>query len=339
MKEYLKNINRYTNTVNREQYNLFLGQNERNYSLPILSKFLEKLKESDIFFYPDYSNLKKKLSKFYNIAETSFIITPGSDYGIKMVFEITDFTDKSNVLSTSFCFPMYKVYCDIFNVDFKQVEYKEVKINVDDIIGSIDVNTKLIFLANPNSPLGDYITRQDIIRILKKGVHVIVDEAYIETTDRESCVELVNYYDNLTVLRTFSKAYGAAGLRVGTLFSSSKNIEDYYTKIKLMYEVNSIGVKYVEFILDNKKYFSEYIDNLKNEKKTFADKLEQNDIEFIDTDASWIFVKRLQKGRDLLQEFNDKKIHVRTLKLPNDDDEWIKLNYDLKLKEYDLNLS
>ena len=106
-----------------------------------------------------------------------------------------------------------------------------------------------------------------------------------------------------------------------------------------MYEVNSIGAKYIEFILDNIKHFSEYIDNLKYEKKAFADKLKQSDIEFIDTDASWIFVKRLQKERDLLQEFNDKKIHVRTLKLPNDDKEWIKLNYDLKLKEYDLNLS
>lgn len=338
MKEYLKHINRYTNNVDRNQYDLFLGQNERNYSLPIFSEFLKTLKESDIFFYPDYSILKKKLSNFYNIAETSFIITPGSDYGIKMVFEITDFGDKGSVLSTSFCFPMYKVYCDIFNVQFKQVDYNGVKIDVNDIINSIDINTKLVFLANPNSPLGDYITRQDIIKILKKGVHVIVDEAYIETTDRESSIELVNYYNNLTVLRTFSKAFGAAGLRVGTLFSNSENIQNYYSKVKLMYEVNSIGAKYIEFILDNKDYFTEYIEQLKESKRQFVTKL-KGKLEYIDTEAGWVFIKRYQFDRDLLSEFEDKKIHTRTLILPSQECEWIKLNYDLKLDNYDFNFS
>ena len=98
-----------------------------------------------------------------------------------------------------------------------------------------------------------------------------------------------------------------------------------------MYEINAIGVKYVEKIIDNIDYFNKYFNTIRNTKGDYIELLEAKGYEIIDTDASWFFLKRYT-GIDNLKTFNDLGMSFRTLVLP-DGNEYIKFNYDLKLND------
>lgn len=330
MKKHLNSIYRKTNQEDKSKYEYVLTQNERNHSIDsdLLNKFFNSLNQKDICFYPNTENLKSKISKYFNIGQSNLLLTPGSSFSIKTIFETFDVKDK-NVITSDYFFPMYQVYSDLYQCTLKKAKYSGMKLRTTDLINLIDRNTKFIILANPNSPLGDTYNLTDILELLNTGIYVVIDEAYIEFTDQPSVVSLVDKHKNLIVTKTFSKAYGAAGCRTGFLVSCEENIE-ILSKFRLMYEINSIGVKYTEFILDNIDYFNSYIEETKDNKKFLVNKLKSKDFEIIDTDASWFFLKRYS-NIDNLKYFNDLGISLRTLILPNGH-EYIKFNYDLKLK-------
>ena len=338
MKSYLKNISRYQNHIDRSKYEVFLKQNERNFELPekLFDRFKFDLKQEDIFFYPDLSELYTNLAKFYGVNKNCLLVTPGSDYGIKTVFEAFDLNQNTNVLTTGQHFPMYQVYCDIFNTKLRTVPYRGMLLHTTDIVDSINKDTKIILLANPNSPIGDAYNHDGIKKLLDTGVHVVVDEAYIELSEVESCVSLIKEYKNLTVLRTFSKAFGAAGLRVGTLISHPENIDKFYSKLRLMYEINSIGVKYVNYMLSNLDYFLDYFAHTLSGKNQLVQIFTDKGYTIEDSKCNWFFIQRIQNGKDFVKFFEDLKIDVKECKLPDRKFSWIKLNYDITLENYNI---
>ena len=331
MKSYLKNIFRKNNQEDKTKPKLVLTQNERNYDIDnkLLSNFFSSLNQKDISFYPNTLSLQEKIAKFYNINVKNLLLTPGSSFAIKTIFETFDVKYK-NVITSDYFFPMYQVFSDLYQTELRKAKYTDMKLTLSSLTNLIDKDTQFIILANPNSPLGDVYKKEQIIELLEKGVFVIIDEAYLEFTGEESCIPLINEYKNLIVTKTFSKAYGAAGCRVGFLVSHEDNME-YLSKFRLMYEVNSIGAKYTEFIMDNMNYFQEYFNTMRHTKGDLIEKLTAKGHEIIDTDASWFFLKRYEK-EDNLKKFNDLGITFRTLVLPNQT-EYIKFNYDLKLRD------
>ena len=333
MKKHLKNIYRKCNQEDKTLYKYVLTQNERNHPIPKkqLREFFDSLKQKDICFYPNTSNLKKKICDYYDIEVENLLLTPGSTFAIKTIFETFD-VKGNNIVSSDYCFPMYNVFSELYQVELRKAKYKSMRLEVSDILYLIDNKTKFIILANPNSPLGDLYTEEQIISLLETGIHVIIDEAYIEFTGQDSCIHLIKKYPNLIVTKTFSKAYGAAGCRVGFLVSSKENLE-YLSKFRAMYEINGVGAKYTEFILDNIHDYNSYIQKTFENKTLAIAKLKKLGHSIIDTDCSWFFLKRWGK-KDNLKTFNDLGISFRTLVLP-DNIEYVKFNYDLKLNNED----
>ena len=238
MKKYLNKVVRKDNKENKNLFKVVLSQNERNLKLPdtLFKSFISSIKQKDIFFYPDISKLKLKLAKFLGVRQYNLLITPGSDIGIKTVFESFELKGK-NIITSNYCFPMYSVYADLYQTTIKKVRYTNRGLNFRWLLDKVDKDTQFIIIANPNSPLGDYYSFDQIKILLETGIHVIIDEAYIELTDKKSLANKVKEYDNLTVLRTFSKGYGAAGCRVGYVISNKSNI-DIYNKFRFMYEIS-----------------------------------------------------------------------------------------------------
>jgi histidinol-phosphate aminotransferase len=285
------------------------------------------LNQNDICFYPNTSKLKEKISKYYKIKEENLLLTPGSSFAIKTIFETFDVKNK-NVITSDYFFPMYQVYSDLYQTELRKAKYTDMTLLPSDLLNLVDKDTQFIILANPNSPLGDVYNNFQIKKLLENGVFVIIDEAYLEFTGEESCIPLINEYKNLIVTKTFSKAYGAAGCRAGFLVSHPDNLE-YLSKFRSMYEINAIGVKYIEKIIDNIDYFKNYFNTLRHTKGDYIEILEAKGYKIVDTDASWFFVERYT-GIDNLKTFNDLGMSFRTLVLP-DGKEYIKFNYDLKL--------
>ena len=136
---------------------------------------------------------------------------------------------------------------------------KQIKINFDNnltlnfkkLLMSINKNVSMIMFANPNSPTGTILQNHEIIKVLKKAkknnCYVVIDEAYFGFYNK-SALALIKKYSNLIILRTFSKAYGLAGLRSGYIVSNKNNIDQLY-KYRPMYEINSIAALASEEIL------------------------------------------------------------------------------------------
>ena len=330
MKKYLENIIRKSKQEKKSNYEIVLSQNERNLPLPksLFNKFKSSINQQDIFQYPNTEKFKNKLSKHLGLQAYNIMLTPGSDIGIKTIFETFDVKDK-NIITTNFCFPMYEVYSQLYQTKLKKARYKGLHCDSRQIIKLIDKNTQFIIIANPNSPVGDRFSVNEIQQLLDTGVHVIIDEAYIELSQAESVVDKVRDYDNLTVLRTFSKGYGAAGCRVGYIISNKQNI-DLYSKFRFMYEIGGIDMKYCDFILDNITSYKRYLEKTLEEKQELFFTLGKSGLRICNTSSSWIFI---QSSKEVLGLFEKHRILVKTCKLPVDENEWIKLNYDLVLKD------
>jgi len=331
MKKHLKNIFRKSNQEDKTKQKYVLTQNERNYPLADLfvGAFFNSLNQKDICFYPNTSNLKKKICKHYNIDIDNLLLTPGSAFAIKTIFETFN-VKGNNVVTSDYFFPMYQVYSDLYECELKKAEYTGMKLDINKLIKLVDKDTQFIILANPNSPLGDLYTKKDIIKLLETKVFVVIDEAYLEFTGEETSIPLIEEYKNLIVTKTFSKAYGAAGCRVGFLVSHKDNME-YLSKFRSMYEINAIGAKYTELIMDNMGYFKSYFQEMMNGKEKFIAKLKKEGYSIIDTQGSWFYLERFTE-KDNLEYFNNLGISFRTLILP-DGKEYVKFNYDLKLQD------
>ena len=331
MKSHLKNIYRKSNQEDKTKFKYVLTQNERNHPLADLfvGAFFNSLNQKDICFYPNTSRLKEKICKHYNIDIDNLLLTPGSAFAIKTIFETFN-VKGNNVVTSDYFFPMYQVYSDLYECELRKAKYTGMKLDINKIIELVDEDTQFIILANPNSPLGDLYTKKDIIKLLETGVFVVIDEAYLEFTGEETSIPLIEKYKNLIVTKTFSKAYGAAGCRVGFLVSHIENME-YLSKFRSMYEINAIGAKYTELIMDNIEYFESYFQEMMTGKKKFITKLNNKGYSIIDTQGSWFYLERFT-DKDNLEYFNNLGMSFRTLVLPNGR-EYIKFNYDLTLNE------
>lgn len=329
MKKHLKKVERKYNIEEKSNLNLVLTQNERNSPLPegLFSNFLKSITEQDITFYPNLEKFKQKLRLHFKY---SFLLTPGSDTAIKTFFELFNLKGK-NVVTSDYHFPMYKVYSDLYQARLKFGKYKNMRLDIEDIIKEVDKNTAFIILANPNSPLGDYLEEKDIKKVLNLGIPVLIDEAYIECTSYNSVINLLDEYTNLYITRTFSKGYGAAGLRVGAIISTESNVE-ILSKFRFMYEVPSLSAKYCEYILDNKHIFYAQLKNSVEKKDKLVEYL-SNKFTVINTDSLWFFL--LDKDSKFANFLKTQKISMRKIHLPiNSDQLFFKVNYDPMLENF-----
>jgi len=325
VKKHLKNVVRKFNIEDKTKFDYVLTQNERNLNLPeeLYSKFLSSLKFNDFSFYPDLNSLKSKIKKYSNCKY--IFLTPGSDVGIKTIFELYELAGKE-VLTSEYCFPMYQVYADIYNAELIRTKYTHHQLNIKDLIKGITKNTELIILANPNSPVGDTYTLGDIELLLDKGIPTIIDEAYIELSKTESAISLLSKYSNLYVTRTFSKGFGAAGCRVGYVCTNNTNLA-MLEKLRFMYEISGVSAKYCEFILDNIDYFKGYFKTLLKEKEEFINYLEKEKFFTIfNSSSSWFFLYKTNRSEEFIEKHN---IGVREISIGKN--VWYKFNYDLKL--------
>ena len=223
MKKHLKNIKRIQYSIDKSKYNYILDQSERTTHIPGFQKFLQSINQEDFLLYPSTDNFKSKISEHFGIRTNEIFLCPGSEIGIKSVIEA--FTNGGRVVTTDPSFPMYRIYSELYQCEYFGIPHeKDYTISMEKILSNITHDTDLVILANPNSPMGEYKSVDELRVLLEQDVPVLIDEAYIEFSGKDSIQWLIHEYPNLMVLRTFSKGYGAGGCRVGMVFSNPNNI-------------------------------------------------------------------------------------------------------------------
>ena len=210
--------------------------------------------------YPDGKSdiLRKEISKKYKCNSDKIICGAGSDEVIQMICQLF-LKPKDEVVVPQYSFLMYRIYTKI--VGAKVIFAKEVKLKVSsaEILKKVNKKTKIVFLANPNNPTGTYLTKKEILELrkkLNKNILLVVDDAYAEymkNRDYESGLDLFKNKDNVFVLRTFSKIFGLASLRVGW-GHGSKKIIDALNVIKAPFNVSHLAQLAATESLKDKKF-------------------------------------------------------------------------------------
>ena len=335
MKNWLLDIERKFDTEDKSEYSYILNQSERIQQLPdnLYQEFLSSLNQEDLFFYPNTKKFKEKICDFYEVDDNQLYLCDGSDVGIKSVFET--FTDGGRVVTSEPSFPMYKVYSELYQCEYFGIPHeKDYTISMEKILSNITDDTDLVILANPNSPMGEYKSFDEIRILLEQDVPVLIDEAYIEFSDDDSIINEINNYPNLFITRTFSKGFGAAGCRVGMVFSNEENIE-LVSKFRQMYEISGISMKYCEFLLDNYSVVDDYIKNVKKEKKKMISLL-SNDFDVIDSDCNWIHFNNEIDNVDTIKTFESHKVLVKYCSVPYDNrNNWCRLTIQPEMSNFD----
>ena len=194
--------------------------------------------------YPDphQKRLKKRVSELFGTApESIFIGGSGSDEAIDIIFRIFCEPGKDNVVAIAPSYGVYKVAAATNDIAVTEVLLNDdFSLPAERILRAADDRTKIIWICSPNNPTGNAFPKDSIKEIVRNfnGI-VVVDEAYADFSDKGSMIDEIGTTPNLIVLRTFSKAWGMAGLRAGMAFASPDIIE-YFSRVKYPYNMSSI---------------------------------------------------------------------------------------------------
>ena len=228
-----------------------------------IKKKISKIKK--LFRYPDSKSkkLRTEIAKNYKIKFDQIICGSGSDEIIQMVCQLF-LNKKDEVIVPEYSFLMYRIYSKIVGAKVVFSKEENFKISIKSIIAKVTNKTKMVFIANPNNPTGSYLTFSELKTLRKKlrnNILLVVDDAYEEyvlNKDYKSALQLFKNTKNVFILRTFSKIYGLASLRVGWGYGS-KEIINGLMSIKPPFNVTKIGEFSAVESLKDKKFLKKSI--------------------------------------------------------------------------------
>ena len=209
---------------------VFLDANENPYNRPI-NRYPDPLQEK----------LKAAISPIKGVPAENIFLGNGSDEAIDLVYRVFCNPGKDNVVAIDPTYGMYQVCADINDVEYRKVILDEhFQFRASDLLAVCDNSTKVIFLCSPNNPSGNCLLRSEIETVLEQfdGI-VVVDEAYSDFAEQRPFRMDLQKYPNIVVLNTFSKAFGAAAIRLGMAFASV-DIIGLFNKVKYPYNVNKL---------------------------------------------------------------------------------------------------
>ena len=304
-------MNTYRVKFHDERKNILrLDMNENPEGLPaeFVSSLKEKITPEFIATYPEKDRITTLLAKHNKINPENISVTCGSDEAMRLIFQC--FGEEGKELVTVLpTFEMYDVYANMFGMHHIFAEYnKDFTISIDTILNSINKNTGLVILLNPNSPIGTCWTETEVRHVIEKaadvGALVVVDEAY-HYFCKNTFINLIKEYDNLLVLRTFSKVFSCAGLRIGYV-SGNEELIHYIENAESTFNVNSVAILFAEELMKH----PEMIDNLVNIEREGHDWLTHKLIDagysVYSNEGNYILFKPHKPSADVVSELKEK---------------------------------
>ena len=276
--------------------------------------------------YPDgnATRLKAKISRKFNILENQVTVGNGSNDIIEFVARSFLGPNDSAVYSEH-AFAVYPLVVRAVGAMGIEVPAKNFSHDLEAMLDSIEKNTKLIFIANPNNPTGSFIEQSELLNFLEKvpeEIIVLLDQAYFEYSSFETSdleFDVLERFPNLVISRSFSKAYGLAGFRVGYSVSSIE-IADYLNRVRQPFNANSLALYAAEIALDDDQFIKKCLElNFEQKQKLFND-LQALGFECLPSRANFISFDCREDSNDAFNKLLLEGVIVRSLrvyKMPN----------------------
>ena len=298
IKEEISKLHR-TREVETDRTGMFrMDRNER--TIPFEESFMgavkDKLSSEILTNYPNENGLYDKLVAYlgHGLSTDNLIMHTGSDLVIKSIFE-TYIEKNDRVLLHKPSYAMYEVYSNMFGAELCAVEYNDnLEFDLQQYTGTIkSYKPKLAILENPNGFIGNFYNEAEVRKFVEACMSIeaiaIVDEAYIDFCN-ESIIGEINNYDNLIIVRTFSKAWGLAGLRVGYALANNSIIRDL-DKSRPMHQFTGFSALVCELLLNYDQHVNEYINQMKMSREYTINEFKRLKIPFVYGETNFITAK------------------------------------------------
>lgn len=269
--------------------------------------------------YPlgDSYYLRKAISEKYNVSMDEILCGAGSDEIIQLLY-IAFLQKGKNAVSPRPSFSEYYILAKSIGADCKWVESNsDLTVNFENVLNTIDENTRFVFFANPNNPTGLAFGEKELVDFLDKvpsDVIVAMDEAYIEFAERSDMpdsIKLMKKYKNLIIMRTFSKAYGLASLRCGFLIADKECI-DVIQRVRPPFNVSMPAQVMAEAALKDDDHINMVVAENNKGKKYIYSELDKMGIEYVETEANFMLVKTYN-GQKVFEDLLKEGVIVRFL--------------------------
>jgi histidinol-phosphate aminotransferase len=280
----------------------------------IRSIALKSINDNDFREYPleHFDLLFNKIAKYANINTKNVGIGSGSDQIMDLL--LSTICKEKSAITINPTFSYFIDRCNMYKIPTKLINLSTLDNSLDfEFFISESKNKDIIYLASPNNPTGNQFKIEDVINLIEvsKNKLIIIDEAYVEFSDY-SLSNLVNKYNNLIIMRTFSKAFGLAGARIGYILAHEEIINIFNQYIQLPYPLSSFSMQIAIEALENIKMIKRSIEIIKQERNTVYNKLNQlNEIKIYGSDANFFFFQTFDHFNKIKEILFEEKILIK----------------------------
>jgi histidinol-phosphate aminotransferase len=285
---------------NRDAMRLDFNENTIACS-PKVKEALGRISAGDLTRYPEREPVERLVAQHLGVTPEQVVLTNGVDEAIHVLFET--FLDAGDELLLPVpTYTMYEVYASATDARTVAVQADDdLQFPFDRFLAAITPRTKIIAIANPNSPSGSIATREQIIEIAQRApeVVVLVDEAYFHFYG-ESVIDLIGSLPNLVVARTFSKAFGLAGLRLGVLVGPLELVR-WIRRVLSPYSVNSLALACLPAALEHSAYLDWYVGEVLAARAEFEAALDAAAVRRWPSQANFVLVEIGAQHREFVR--------------------------------------
>jgi histidinol-phosphate aminotransferase len=278
---------------------------------PAVLAAIRSISAADLTRYPERGPVEALAARHLGLRPDQAILTNGVDEAIHVLCQA--FLDEGDELLLPVpTYTMYEIYAAATDAAVRRVQAEaDFRFPFDALLAAINPRTKIIAIANPNSPTGSVATRGQILAVAQAAPQaiVLVDEAYFHFFG-ETVVDLVGIVPNLIVARTFSKAYGLASLRLG-LLAGPDSLLRWVRRVLSPYSVNSVALVALTAALQDQDYLNWYVEEVKRARAEFLAGLSLIGVSFWPTEANFVLVKIGATHREFVAAMREQGILVR----------------------------
>ncbi len=276
--------------------------------------------------YPDGNalRLKEVLSKKFKVDINCLTIGNGSNDIIEFIAR-SFLSNKDSAIYSEHAFAVYPLVVQAVGAEGIEIPAREYGHDLEEMNKAIKENTKLVFIANPNNPTGTFLSPREIesfLDNLDRNIIVLLDQAYFDYSsfsNEDISFDLIMNYPNLIISRSFSKAYGLAGFRIGYSVSSPE-IADYLNRVRQPFNANSLALVAAEVALSDDSHLEKSLEINLDQKRVLVKGLEDLGYKCIPSEGNFISFDSNGDGQKLFESLLKKGVIVRTLgvyKMPN----------------------
>ena len=304
------NFNELKNS--NETIRLCFNENPFGTSPKALEAMQKSLSLSSRYDFKLADVLCEKIAGNNNVKKENILVSAGSSFLLELITKYVSL-DKGHIIIPDPSFTIFEPIAEFLGMSKSVIELNDKKkIDLEKMKNSIQKDTKLIYICNPNNPTGDLLSRLEIENFIKSipdNIIVLVDEAYIEFTTQKSLSDLVDVYKNLIVTRTFSKLYGFAGARLGYAIGHPKMIENL-KKLQSWSgaEISVVTMAGAIAAMDDQEFITKVLDNNKKVKDFTISEFNIRGIKTIPSSANFVYFSLENYKSDYFKKLKEAKI-------------------------------